>query len=84
MKKKLVRSGDIGSFNSFPSKFFVKLISRFKSFPPNKYELRIISSVISDRNILPPGKRAEIREELLLNHYRKSITKFYEVAGHVD
>jgi len=43
--KKLVRSGDIGSFDSFRSKFFVKVISRFKSFPLNKYELRIISSV---------------------------------------
>jgi len=37
----------------------------------------------SNRNILSPGKRDEIPEELLLNHYRKSITKFYVVAGHV-
>ena len=38
--------------------------------------------VFSDRNIWPPGKRAETREKLLLNHYRKSVQNS-EVAGHV-
>jgi len=36
----------------------------------------------SDRNIRPPGKKAEIREKLLLNHYRKSVQNS-QVAGHV-
>ena len=38
-------SSDIGSFDAFRSKFFDKVISYFKSFSLNKYDLRIFSSV---------------------------------------
>jgi len=32
--------------------------------------------VFPDRNIWPPGQRAEMRERMLLNHYRKSVQNF--------
>jgi len=35
----------MGSFESFRSKFFAEVISRFKSFSPNEYDLLIVSSV---------------------------------------
>jgi len=38
-------SNDIGSFDSFQSKFFTKVISYFKSFSLNEYDLGILSSV---------------------------------------
>jgi len=38
-------SSDIGSFDSFRSKFFAEVISCFKSFSLNEYDLRILSSV---------------------------------------
>jgi len=44
--------------------------------------LRIVSSVFLIEIFDPLGKRAEIREKLLLNHYRKSVQNS-EVAGHV-
>jgi len=36
---------DTDSFDSFQSKLFAKVISCFKSFSPNEYDLRILSSV---------------------------------------
>jgi len=38
-------SGDTGSFDSFRSKFFVKVISSLKSFSLNEHDLQIVSSV---------------------------------------
>jgi len=38
-------SSDIGSFVSFRSKFLAKVISCFKSFSLNEYDLPILSSV---------------------------------------
>jgi len=34
-------SGDIGSIDSVRSEFFAKVISYFKSFSPNEYDLQI-------------------------------------------
>jgi len=39
-------SSDIRSFDSFRSKLFAKVISRFKSFLLNEYDLWILSSVL--------------------------------------
>ena len=77
-------SGDIGSFDSFRSKFFATVIWCFKSFALNKYDLRSLSSVFLIEIFDLRGKKLKYAKELLLNHYRKSTTKFYEVAGHVD
>ena len=38
---------------------------------------------VSDRNVWPPGQRAEIRERIVSDSLLKIRTKFYEVAGPV-
>jgi len=38
---------------------------------------------VSDRNVWPPGQRAEIRERIVSESLRKIRTKFYEVTGPV-
>jgi len=76
-------SNDIGSFDSFLTKFFAKVISCFKSFSLNEYDSRILSSVFSDRNVWPPGKRAEKHEIMASESLQKMRSKFYEVAGHL-
>jgi len=40
-----VFSSDVGSFDAFRCKFFAKVISYFKSFSLNEYDLRMFSSV---------------------------------------
>jgi len=45
--------------------------------------LRILSSVLLIEMYDLRGKELNYRKELLLNHYRKSFIKLYEVAGHV-
>jgi len=71
VKKKC--SSDIGSFDSFRSKFFVKGISRFESFSLNEYDLLIVSSVFLMDMFDLRGKELKCAKELLLNHYRKSV-----------
>ena len=63
----------IRSFDSFRSKFFAKLISRFKSFSLNQYDLWTISSVFLMEMFELRSKELKYTKELLLNHYRKSL-----------
>jgi len=71
----------VTTFDAVWSKFFAKVIWYFKSFSLNEYDLRIVLSVFLIE-ILDLLSRAEIREKLFLNHYRKSVQNS-EVAGHV-
>jgi len=73
-------SSDIGSFDSFRSKLFVRVISRFKSFLLNEYDLRILSSVSLMEMLNLRGKNAETREISASESLQKVRTKFYEVA----
>ena len=36
-----------------------------------------------DRNVWPPGQKADIRERIASESLQKILTKFYEVAEHV-
>jgi len=63
----------MGSLDSFRSKFIVKVISRFKSFSQNEYDLRILPSVFMMDMFDLRGKELKHAKELLLNHYRKSV-----------
>jgi len=79
-------SGDIGSFNSFRSKFFAKVISCFKSFSLNEYDLRILSSVFLIEMFDVWGKELKYAKELLLNHYRKPVRnsmRFQDMCGQI-
>jgi len=80
MKKKC--SSNIGSFDAFRIKFFAKVISYFKSFSLNKYDLRILSRVFLIEMFDLQDKELKYVKELLLNHYRKSVQNS-EVAGHL-
>jgi len=64
---------DTGSFESFRSKFFVKVISGLKSFSLKEYDLWILSSVFLIERFDLQGKDLKYAKELLLNHYRKSV-----------
>jgi len=75
-------SSDIGSFDAFRNKFFAKIVSYFKSFSLNEYELRILLSVFLIEIFDLLGEELKYAKELLLNHYRKSVQNS-EVAGHV-
>jgi len=79
-------SSHVGSFDSFRSKFFAKVISRFKSlslrdiyelkislFSLNEYDLRILSSVFMIEMFDLRGKVLKYAKELFLNHYGKSV-----------
>jgi len=66
-------SSDIGSFDSFRRKFFVKVISHFKSFSLNEYDLRIRPNIFRMEMFDFRGKELKHAKELLLNHYRKSV-----------
>jgi len=66
-------SSGIDSFDSFRSKFFVKVISRFKSFSLNEYDLRILPHVFLMEICDFRDKELKHVKELLLNHYRKSV-----------
>jgi len=70
------------SFDSFRSKFFAEVISYFKSFSLNEYDLRILPSVFLVEMFDLLGKELKYAKELLLNHYRNSAQNS-EVAGHV-
>jgi len=66
------------------SKFFAKVISCFKSFSLNKYDLRILSSIFLIEIFDLWGKELKYAKELLLNASLQKIrTKLYEGAGHV-
>ena len=69
-------SSDIGSFDSFRSKFFAKVISCLKSFSVNEYALRILSSVFLIEMFDLRGKGQKYAKELLLNQYRKSVQNY--------
>jgi len=56
-------SNDIGSFDSFRSKFFAKVISCFKSFSQMNMICEFFKC-FSHRNVWPLGQRAEIRERI--------------------
>jgi len=75
-------SSDIGSFDFFPKQFFAKVISCFRSFSLNEYDLRILSSVYLIEMFDLRGKELKYAKELLLNFCRKSAQNIYEVAGH--
>jgi len=60
-------SGDIGSFDSFRNKFFANVISCFKSFLLNKYDMRILSSVFLIEIFYLLIKELKYAKELLLN-----------------
>jgi len=66
-------SGDIGSFDSFRSKLFAKVISRFKSFSLNEYDLQILSSVFLLEVFKILRKEPKYAKEFVLNYYRKSV-----------
>jgi len=66
-------SSDAGSFDSFRSKFFAKVISRFTSFSLNEYDLRILPCVFLVEMSDFRDKELKHAKELLLNHYRKSV-----------
>jgi len=53
-----------------PKQIFAEIISCFKSFSLNEYELRILSSVFLIEIFDLRGKELKYRKELLLNHYR--------------
>jgi len=63
----------MGSFDFFRSTFFAKVISCFKSFSLNEYDLRIISSVYLIEMFDLRGKELKYAKELLLNYYRKPV-----------
>jgi len=63
-------SNNIGSFESFRSKLFAKVISCFKLFSLNDYGLRSVF-MIEIFDLL--AKELKHAKELLLNHYRKSV-----------
>ena len=56
-----------------PNKIFAKAISCFKSFSLIENNLRIFSSVFLLEIFDLLGKELKFAEELLLNHYRKSV-----------
>jgi len=60
-------SSDMGS------KLFAKVISRFKSFSLNEYDLRILSSFFLIEMFDLRGKELKYAQELLLNHYSKPV-----------
>jgi len=64
---------DIGSFDSFGSKVFVKVISRFESCSLNEYDLRYLPRVFLMEMFHLRGEELKHAKELLLNHYRKSV-----------
>ena len=66
-------SSDIGSFDSFRSKFFVNVIPRFKSFSLSEYDLRILPNVFLMEIFDFWSKELKYAKELLLHHYRKSV-----------
>ena len=63
----------MGSFDSFRSKFFVKIISHLKSFSTNEFDLQILPNVFLMEMFDFRGKELKHAKELLLNHYRKSV-----------
>jgi len=63
----------MGSFDSLGSKLFVKVISRFKSFSLNEYDLRYLPSVFLMEMFHLRSKELKHAKELFLNHYRKSV-----------
>jgi len=69
-------SSDIGSFDAFRNKFFAKIVSYFKSFSLNEYELRILLSVFLIEIFDLLGEELKYAKELLLNHLQKIRTKF--------
>jgi len=69
-------SSVIGSFDSFRRKFFVKVISRFKSFSLNEYDLQILPNVFLMEMFDFRGKELKHAKELLLNHHRKSVQNY--------
>ena len=70
--QKLFERCNLRSFDSFRSKFFAKVISRFKSFSLIEYDLWIFPSVFLMEMIDLRGRELKYAKELLLNHYRKS------------
>ena len=66
-------SSDVGSSDSCRSKFFARSVSRFKSFSLIEFAFAFFFKCSSDRNVLPPGQKAECRKELLLNHCKISL-----------
>jgi len=51
-------SNDIGSFDSFRNKFFAQVISCFKSFSLNEYDLRILPSVFLIEIFMTSGAKS--------------------------
>jgi len=56
-----------------PKQIVANVISRFKSFSLNEYDLLLLSSVFVMEMFDLRGKELKYAKELLLNHYRKSI-----------
>ena len=63
----------IGSFDSFRSKFFAKVIWCLKSLSLHEYDSRILSSVFLIEVFELRSKELKYAKKLLLNHYRKSV-----------
>jgi len=76
-------SSDIGSFDSFWSQFFAKVIPCFKTIFTKWIWFANYFKCFPDGNAWPPGQRAEIRERIASESLQKIRAKFYEVAGHV-
>jgi len=76
---------DIGSFDSFRSKFFTKVISFHvvNHLSLNEYDLRILSSDFLIEMFDLWGKELKYGKELLLNHYGKSVQDSARFAGPV-
>ena len=77
-------SMDVGSCNSFRSKFFARRVSCFKSFSLIEYAFANFFKCSSDRNVRPRGQRAEMPERITPEPLQNVITKFCEVAGGSD
>jgi len=76
-------SSDIGSFDAFRRKFFAEVISYFKSFSLDEYDLRIFSSVFLIEIFDLLEKELKYTKESLLNHSRKSVQNSEVAARHV-
>ena len=75
-------SSDVGNCEALRSKFFSKGFS-FKSFSLIEYAFANPFKCFFDRNVWPPGQRAEIPERISPESLQEIFTKFNEFAERV-
>jgi len=76
-------SSNIRSFDSFRSKFFAKVISRFKSFSQMNIIREFIQVCFWWKCLTSGAKGWNTHESIASESLHKIRTKFYEVSGHV-